>query len=118
MKDEFVLTPFYSSFLSLCKQNGISPTEAAKRAEISSGAPTAWKRKGAIPKPEQRKKLCDLFGVEDEELMGYSNPEKEKPTGQEGGGEVDPLTKELLGIISKMNVEQKEAILNIAKMMT
>lgn len=105
MKDEFVLTPFYSSFLSLCKQNGISPTEAAKRAEISSGAPTAWKRKGAIPKPEQRKKLCDLFGVEDEELMGYSNPEKEKPT------ETGELMLE--DIMDALSILPREALLDI-----
>ena len=78
MKDEIIFTPFYSSFLELCKRDGLSPTEAAKRAGISSGAPTAWKKKGAIPRPEQLKKLCVLFQVSDHELLGYS-AQKETP---------------------------------------
>lgn len=71
MFNENNFTPFYSSFLRLCKANGISPSAAAKKAGISSGAPTAWKNNGSIPKPEQRKLLCQLFGVTDLELMGY-----------------------------------------------
>ena len=78
MKDEIIFSPFYSSFLSLCKRDGISPTEAAKRASISSGAPTAWKKKGAVPRQEQLKKLCALFNVSENELLGYS-AQKEQP---------------------------------------
>ena len=47
MKDEIFLTQFYSSFLSLCKRDGMTPSAAAKKAGISSGAPTAWKN-GAV----------------------------------------------------------------------
>lgn len=82
MKDEEFFSPFYESFLSLCKREKISPTAAAKKAGISSGAPTAWK-KGAVPKPEQRKKLCEIFGVDDTVLLGYKT---EKPASQAGGG--------------------------------
>lgn len=70
MKDEKNFTPFYASFLRLCERKGKSPTAVAKIAGISSGAPTAWK-KGAIPKPEQRRLLCLFFEVTDEELLGY-----------------------------------------------
>lgn len=77
MFNEFSFSPFYQSFLSLCSQKGVSPSVAARDAGISSGAPTAWK-KGAIPKPAQREKLCDYFGVTDEALLGYGS-EKNTP---------------------------------------
>lgn len=75
MFDEKIFSPFYSSFLFLCSQKGVSPSVAARDAGISSGAPTAWK-KGAVPKPAQRKKLCTYFGVTDEVLLGYTKKEK------------------------------------------
>ena len=71
MKDEKNFSRFYTSFVSLCKKHNLSPTAAAKAAGISSGAPTAWKNDGSVPKPAQREKLCSLFGVTDEELLGY-----------------------------------------------
>ena len=71
MFNENSFSPFYQSFLALCSQKEVSPSVAARDAGISSGAPTAWKR-GAIPKPAQREKLCDYFGVTDEVLLGYS----------------------------------------------
>lgn len=77
MFNENSFSPFYQSFLALCSQKEVSPSVAARDAGISSGAPTAWKR-GAIPKPAQREKLCDYFGVTDEVLLGYSR-EKNAP---------------------------------------
>lgn len=74
------VSPFYSSFLLLCSQKEVSPSVAARDAGISSGAPTAWK-KGAVPKPAQREKLCAYFGVTDEVLLGYA-PKKEAPEGE------------------------------------
>lgn len=71
MKDENNYTPFYKTYLALCERENLSPTAAAKAAGISSGAPTAWKNKGAVPKPEQRQKLCNFFRVTEEELLGY-----------------------------------------------
>jgi len=75
MLNEKKYSPFYSSFLSLCSQKGISPSVAARDSGISSGAPTAWKN-GAVPKPAQREKLCSYFGVTDEVLLGYAPKEK------------------------------------------
>lgn len=79
MKDEIIFTPFYSSFLMLCKKKNLSPTAAAKEAGISSGAPTAWKYNGAIPRPEQLKKLCVFFDVSENELLGYSEQKENSP---------------------------------------
>lgn len=63
-------SPFYATFIKLCSSKGLSPSAVAQEAGISSGAPTAWK-KGSIPKPAQRKKLCEYFGVTDTQLLGY-----------------------------------------------
>lgn len=104
MKDEIIFTPFYSAFLTLCKRNKISPTEAAKRAGISTGAPTAWKRKGAVPRPEQLKKLCLLFDVSENEIMGYS-VQKEKPPAEPEAA--DSLKQELHSIIDRMSSKGK-----------
>jgi len=79
MKYEEDFTPFYSAFLRLCRTHGLSPSAAAREAGISSGAPTAWKNNGSIPKPEQRKRLCKLFDVTDLELMGYDTMEPVPP---------------------------------------
>lgn len=94
MKNEIIFTPFYLSFLRLCKRNNISPTEAARKAGISSGAPTAWKKDGAVPRPEQQKKLCALFNVSENELLGYSEPKKEAPALGEGPSIFAKLTPE------------------------
>lgn len=126
MKYEEDFTPFYSAFLRLCRTHGLSPTAAAREAGISSGAPTAWKNNGSIPKPEQRKRLCKLFDVTDLELMGYYTMEpvpperstrgmtpeereahyrglhlseqKEKPAGQKAGG----LDQETVALAEKI----------------
>ena len=98
MKDEIFLTQFYSSFLSLCKRDGMTPSAAAKKAGISSGAPTAWKN-GAVPKPAQRDKLCKLFSVSDDELLGYK---KEKPSAD---------SRELIG-------PKKQALIDKVKIMS
>lgn len=132
MLNEEKFTPFYAAFLRLCKANGMSPSAAAKKAGISSGAPTAWKNNGSIPKPEQRKRLCKLFDVTDLELMGYEimDPilpeqstrgmtaeereahyrglhlagQKEKPTGQEADGlsKYDMLNEENRAVIDAL----------------
>lgn len=105
MKDEIIFTPFYSSFLRLCKRDKISPTEAAKRAGISSGAPTAWKNKGAIPRPEQLGKLCALFGVSENEIMGYEQKENPTPVSESGSlypPGYDLLTKEHKEIVDRL----------------
>lgn len=109
MNDEFFSTQFYASFLSLCKRDGITPSAAAKKAGISSGAPTAWKN-GAVPKPAQRERLCKLFGVSDDEILGYK---KEKPSAD--GGELTPDEKELYEILDSGGPDMVKAILEVAK---
>lgn len=112
MKDENNFTPFYSSFLALCKRDGLSPTEAAKRADISSGAPTAWKKKGAIPRPEQLKKLCALFNVSERELLGYSTPKEQPPAQGEGLGSANANLTVWDKVLDQMSPEElKQAII-------
>lgn len=94
MSNEKSFSPFYSSFLSLCSQKGVSPSVAARDSGISSGAPTAWKN-GAVPKPAQREKLCNYFGVSDEVLLGYVQKEKAPIPEDERQKELDRLATEI-----------------------
>lgn len=87
MKDEKNFSPFYSAFLKLCEMRGVSPSTVAKSTGISSGAPTAWKN-GAVPKPAQRKKLCDYFSVSDNVLLGY---EPIKASSDSGGAHISSI---------------------------
>lgn len=84
MKNEKNFTEFYLSFMKLCRREGKSPSVVAREAGISSGAPTAWKN-GAVPKQAQRNKLCEYFGVTDNELLGYVETKEKttKPSEQE-----------------------------------
>lgn len=107
MKDEIIFTPFYSSFLRLCKKKNLSPTADAKEAGISSGAPTAWKYNGAIPRPEQKKKLSVFFDVSENELLGYSE-QKEKLLTQ--GGELTKEQKEIVDKLVKLDEKSLEKI--------
>lgn len=109
MKNEIIFTPFYLSFLALCKRDKLTPTEAAKRAGISSGAPTAWKKKGAIPRPEQLKKLCALFNVSEQEMLGYS-AQKEKPTSVPGDGRSN-AERLFMPLVDKLTPEQQQLLL-------
>lgn len=112
MKDEIVFTPFYSSFLRLCKRDRISPTEAAKRAGISSGAPTAWKNKGAIPRSEPLRKLCVLFSVDEDEMLGYKQKEKPTPVSESG---LDAREAEFMELFRQLSEEQKLRQIEILK---
>lgn len=112
MKDEIIFTPFYSTFLSLCKRDNISPTEAARRAGISSGAPTAWKKDGSIPRPGQQKKLCALFNVSENELLGYSGQKKAPPA---PGGELGEEVKEFIELYDRASPELRAAALAVLK---
>lgn len=113
MKNEFNFSPFYLSFLALCERDGISPTKAAKDAGISSGAPTAWKTKGSIPRPDQREKLCALFNVTENELLGYGG-QKEKPPAQ-GGELIGPNKQALLSLVEQMSDDEAGPVLEIVQ---
>lgn len=109
MKDEKNFSPFYLSFMRLCAKEGITASAAAHKAGISSGAPTAWKNDGAIPKPAQREKLCKLFGVSDEELLGYT--QKKEPAAQVGGG-----SSEIDIIFSQLTPSRQTKLLELARL--
>lgn len=113
MKDEIIFTPFYSSFLKLCRRDGLSPTEAARRAGISSGAPTAWKNKGAIPRPEQLKKLCVQFNVSEHELLGYSTQEEKPITVYRG--RLSKRHRQLIGLFDAASPDLQSAAVAVLR---
>lgn len=60
---------FWERFYSLCKDNGVTPTQVVTSLNISHGAPTKWKQ-GNIPTGENLIKLSEYFGVSVDYLLG------------------------------------------------
>lgn len=107
MKDEKNYSEFFRSYLSLCKKHGYTVYGAAKTAGISTGAPAAWKDKGSVPRKEQREKLCALFGVSDEVLLGYKN---ENPHTTNWGDGISEQKRKLIEQILAVSDAQAEFI--------
>ena len=101
MKHENNFSPFYARFLELCNKAGKSPGAIAKEAGISSGSPTAWKN-GAVPKPAQRMKLCEYFGVSENYLLGYE--QKDNTPAASSDRDVDRF----MDLFTKLTPEQQE----------
>jgi len=65
-------------FEQLCKEKGITPTQAARENDITQQAVSLWKRRGSIPKVETLQKLADYFEVSISHLLGLDVPMTEK----------------------------------------
>lgn len=64
---------FYDTFVSLCRQRGISPSKAALDAGISKSLVTKWRTNQVkIPSGEVLEKLSRYFGIPISALMGES----------------------------------------------
>ncbi|WP_073083101.1 helix-turn-helix domain-containing protein [Sporobacter termitidis] len=59
---------FYDKFLSLCEENGISPSRALTDMGISKGSLSRWKE-GGKPLNENKKLIADYFGISVTELL-------------------------------------------------
>lgn len=53
---------FWNKFQTLCKEKGVSPTQAAKELSISPGTVSEWK-KGRVPQNSTIKKIAEYFNV-------------------------------------------------------
>lgn len=72
---------FYQKFMELCAKKGVSPTAAAVGAGLSNAAPSGW-AKGAVPRKQNRVKLCKYFDVP----ANYLDGGEEKAAAPEGVG--------------------------------
>lgn len=66
---------FYDKFESLCKDRGITPTQAARDNGIAQPAVSMWKKRGSTPKAETVQKLADYFKVPIAFFFNFNSPE-------------------------------------------
>lgn len=103
---------FWSVFVGLCAQRGVSPNAVAKELSLSSGSVTSWKG-GAIPRPTTIKKIADYFAVSpDLFLAGTDDPGIKKAPGINAEG-LSAARKALLDAVDDLTDEQCEKLLGI-----
>lgn len=78
---------FYTNFVKLCNQKGVSPSAAAEEMGFQRSVVTRWS-KGVAPRAATVAKVADYFEVASEELLV---DKKENPTAQGDG--VDTITE-------------------------
>lgn len=99
-----VVLVFYHNYLSLCRQNDVSPTAAATQMGFSRSAVTRWSR-GSTPHKYALHTIADYFDVSVDDLL--SNEE-----------EMEPSDIRLIGRASqKMRPEDREHLLKYMRFM-
>ena len=103
---------FWSVFVRLCAQRGVSPNAVAKELALSSGSVTSWKG-GAIPRPTTIKKIADYFAVSPDLFSAETDdPGIKKAPGINAEG-VSAARKALLDAVDGLTDEQCEKLLGI-----
>ena len=135
---------FYSKFIELCKQKGVSPTTAVEAIGLNRSNATYWKR-GSVPRMETIHKLANYFSVPVFYFFGGldpSNPDSKEyiekyisgknpafPMPEESGiftdddykllaqinGLPDTASKHFRDLLSKMNGDELEDLLEYMK---
>lgn len=99
---------FYTNFVKLCNQKGVSPSAAAEEMGFQRSVVTRWS-KGVAPRAATVAKVADYFEVASEELLV---DKKENPTAQGDG--VDTITEKevrMLKWFRSLPEEKRRAIL-------
>lgn len=100
---------FYTNFVKLCNQKGVSPSAAAEEMGFQRSVVTRWS-KGVAPRAATVAKVADYFEVASEELLV---DKKENAPGSDAEGEIKkalaqatPAQRELISSILDMNENQ------------
>lgn len=110
---------FYERYVSLCKENNVSPSGAATKAGFNKGTVSVWKKKyteGVDVHPEKDviEKICKFFGCTAAWLLGIEEQAK-KPT-PISGGERDYGDSVLMDAFKQADQSTQEAILLLLKL--
>ena len=110
---------FYERFISLCKENLISPSAAATEAGFNKGTVSVWKKKyeeGMDVQPENAivKKICRYFKCSEAWLLGIEEQQK-KPT-PEFGSERNYGDSVLMDAFKRADKSTQEAILLLLRL--
>lgn len=99
----------YSIFEMLCAQNSVTPYKVGKETGIATSTLSDWKNGKSTPKQDKLKLIAEFFNVSIDYLMTGKDGEKpEIPS-------FEPEHLELIELYSKLNKEQKSAILNMMR---
>lgn len=100
---------FYTNFVKLCNQKGVSPSAAAEEMGFQRSVVTRWS-KGVAPRAATVEKVADYFEVASEELLV---DKKENAPGSDAESEIEkalaqatPAQRELINSILDMNENQ------------
>lgn len=83
---------FYDNFIRLCAKENISPSAAAEEMGFYRSVVTRWGKGGNVRKATLER-VANYFGVTVDDLIGDDSAQKEKPTAQGGGLDVDYIEK-------------------------
>ena len=100
----------YLRFQRLLEIRGVTAYKVSKETGVTTATITNWKKGKYVPKSDKLAKIADFLGVT-ESYIRNGKEEAEKPPIPE----YDPGTMELIMLYSKLNKEQKSAILNMMR---
>lgn len=83
---------FYQKYVALCTNSKITPSAAAQKMGISKTTVHRWKNGGGVTDANLQI-IANYFGVPVDDLIGDDSAQKEKPTAQGGGLDVDYIEK-------------------------
>lgn len=78
---EGFLLAFYERFEWLCKEKGVTPTQAARDIGIRQSVVSMWKKRGSTPNGSTLKKMADYFEVTTDYLLGKVTDVKKTGSG-------------------------------------
>lgn len=105
-KKETTILAFYTNYLRLCTERGISPSAAALEIGIRKSNVTYWKNGRNRPSDITLSKIAAYFGVPVEELTSDADIKKEQ------SAEVDELSepeKRLIELFRKLPKETQDS---------
>lgn len=105
---------FYDEFVYWCSQKGVSPTKAAADCSLSTGLPTAWKKRGLSPRIEIQQRLAEYFGITLDELNDHTKT-YQTDTVDELRDELFEKRRILFDLSSKATEEDLDTMIRIFK---
>ena len=96
----------YERFQELCRQKGISISQACKEIGIKPSAATNWKTRGGTATVETCQKIADYLHVSIDYIMTGTIPSLNKPE----ASPIEEKAVELYGLYEKASPEIQKAV--------
>lgn len=74
---------FYDRYLALCKEKGVSPTNAAEQMGIGRATVSRWKNIGTQPVSRHLELMSEYFGVSSDYLLEKTDIKSPQPTSED-----------------------------------